>query len=726
MRKPHFWMQEGAEGGFSSVGVVIALTLVVALIFSSAQVYWINSRSGDIQFAADAGALAAENVVAEYYTVARCADAVVLTMTLFGMLVMGVGIVVSCIPYCQEAGAELMEFANDVFDTRDTIAKTSSAALTELQKALPFIAIANCALTVNANSAPGSTYIGIAILVPMEFEEVDYGDETNANTHLPEIAEKNIETQREVTELQKVKDQTDEAFRRGYSADCGNCTAGFANNPASHYSGTTRCMYERSNNANGQPALSWVSEQDWSFADGLNRARQHYRNRLNTDRPFGPTIADQAQHESRLILYRYILERLSAGYCTDNGSYVNIYLPSIPRSPSEWKQTHVYTDNVFPVSTDNVLHGTTQCSKYIEAGPAGMGSLASLDQNQLHRCESCEIDINRVGRTFNATTNMETGFEHWYREFREAAEDYEKYSNEYHEKEAKTKKDVDETVNLFDEALKAIKTERVNPHPPGRKGCIVIVMAPQPLRIPGALSSPLVANTGDVPMRLAISAAALAKDTESNILADFLEGVKANTRSEAVHTGLVAPDFILDIWGGMLEMYGKGCDGLSKGVGDMLRLVTFNQSSPLAAWAEKAIENCLEAIGLQPVDLHAPKPLIINSIHVARADSSGAVSSALLGVRNVYGMVSGGGSGTIVDAIIGSLNHQADLYADMAVEDGFELFRFSLGNEFYSIDVPIVVRMPKEAANQVTTILHDCLENLRQQLNGDDYIEIWR
>ena len=57
------------DGGFTSIGVVVAMTLVVTLLFTSSQIYWINSTAGDIRFAADAGALAAENVVGEYLIV---------------------------------------------------------------------------------------------------------------------------------------------------------------------------------------------------------------------------------------------------------------------------------------------------------------------------------------------------------------------------------------------------------------------------------------------------------------------------------------------------------------------------------------------------------------------------------------------------------------------------------------------------------------------------------
>ena len=65
------------------------MLLAVSLVMSSAQIAWVNSNSADAQFAADAGALAGENVVGEYLVVARVADAVVLSLSLLGISLLG-------------------------------------------------------------------------------------------------------------------------------------------------------------------------------------------------------------------------------------------------------------------------------------------------------------------------------------------------------------------------------------------------------------------------------------------------------------------------------------------------------------------------------------------------------------------------------------------------------------------------------------------------------------
>ena len=51
------------EEGSTTVGVALALLISLSLIFTSAQVYRVNSAAADVQDVADAVALAAENEV---------------------------------------------------------------------------------------------------------------------------------------------------------------------------------------------------------------------------------------------------------------------------------------------------------------------------------------------------------------------------------------------------------------------------------------------------------------------------------------------------------------------------------------------------------------------------------------------------------------------------------------------------------------------------------------
>ena len=90
-----FWDK---EGGFSTAGMVLALLITVCLLFTAARVYEVNSASADVQEVADAAALAAENVVAEFYIVVALCDATVLSLSLMFISTLALGVVCLCTP----------------------------------------------------------------------------------------------------------------------------------------------------------------------------------------------------------------------------------------------------------------------------------------------------------------------------------------------------------------------------------------------------------------------------------------------------------------------------------------------------------------------------------------------------------------------------------------------------------------------------------------------------
>ena len=95
-RARHAFHEE--DGGFSSLGMVIALLITLSLLFSTAQVYRVYSASADIQDVADASALAAQNQVAEFMVIVRVCDAIILSLSLAGLTCAGLGVVALCAP----------------------------------------------------------------------------------------------------------------------------------------------------------------------------------------------------------------------------------------------------------------------------------------------------------------------------------------------------------------------------------------------------------------------------------------------------------------------------------------------------------------------------------------------------------------------------------------------------------------------------------------------------
>ena len=117
------------EEGFTTTSMVLSLLVTLALLFTSAQVYRIQTASAEVQDVADAAALAAENQVAEFMLVARFCDAVVLSLSLTGITVTGLGIAALCTPVTASISDSV---TISVFPTQFKILIISSFAVSSL------------------------------------------------------------------------------------------------------------------------------------------------------------------------------------------------------------------------------------------------------------------------------------------------------------------------------------------------------------------------------------------------------------------------------------------------------------------------------------------------------------------------------------------------------------------------------------------------------------------
>lgn len=121
-----FW---GDDGGFSTLGMAVALLVTLSLVFSAAQVYRVSSASADIQEVADACVLAAEGEVAEFMIAVRVCDAVVLSLSLTSAAMFGLGVVALCAPPAAELGIELVNLGTKVLQARNTFAERAASGL---------------------------------------------------------------------------------------------------------------------------------------------------------------------------------------------------------------------------------------------------------------------------------------------------------------------------------------------------------------------------------------------------------------------------------------------------------------------------------------------------------------------------------------------------------------------------------------------------------------------
>ncbi|MDR2714796.1 MAG: hypothetical protein LBB42_04670 [Coriobacteriales bacterium] len=709
-----------SDGGFTTAGVAIALLLVLALLFTASQVRWVTSTSADIQFVADSGALAAQNIVAEYEVIAQVADAVVLSLSLFGLVVYGIAIVVSCIPFCQAIGEALLNFGNQIFEARNTVAQQAMRMLDALQRALPFLCAANAARVISGNHiAPNGAeqYLGLAIPLPLTGKAAEFPSD-ESQEYRDDMRDANENTAELTDEAQEAYERMEEAKLEGYMADCGN-------NP-------NYCMYERARglaNLSGTQNPYFSSVDTWLFDYAFARACAYYPARLAIECPATSALDEHVRSFARTRFYALAVTEIPKGHAhTSPDGTLDAHFPLLPRNTSETKETRLYTEQVYPVCAEGIIHGCYACPEYQSAGAGGLGSAQQLDNGTYGSCETCDFSATTIGKVAQASTSINNGFEYWYRRVAEAAEDYRQAAEDYNNYSSEAQKSAQESFDIFEEALAALKVPRIDPRPPGRNGCIAIVIDPSAHAMPAPFSSSLVGGNASLQPRLAISAAAMANDKAShdeNLLASFLDRVKDEADlSTAGGIGLGVFDKILSLWGSALLAYGEGTEGFARVVGDFLRSIPLVGSTPLGSWAEQTLVEMFEALGLQPARLSTPKPVLVNTLHVSLASDS-AAARALISAKQGYASLPGSGSGgfgtSLVDGLLGELEAQGDAF----LESEFTLFTISFGDNPSLPQIPIKISLPEWLVDKGKAALSDARSSLGAVVGGGGNNAIW-
>ncbi|MDR2671937.1 MAG: hypothetical protein LBC35_01295 [Coriobacteriales bacterium] len=710
-----------SDGGFTSVGVAVALLLVITLLFSAAQVRWVQSQSADIQFVADSAALAGGNVVGEYTVIVRIADAVVLSMSLFGLVVFGVAIVVSCIPYMQEVGLKLMEFGKKVFEARDKFSEGAQSALNNLQKALPFIAAVNSAVVIEGNSTISGSradYRGLAMLMPLTGEDVSFADDDEAQSSGDMIGEHNQNTAAATDEAQRAYEDMQSSKLEGYLADCGN-------NPA-------YCLYERANRLAGMSGGQnpyFSSVDSWLFDYAFLRAKTYYSRRLAQERPLDSSLAEQVKSFCRARYYHYAVQQMDSGWCrTAADGSLDAYFPLMPKNNEELRKTSLYTERVYPVCQNGLIHGSTSCSAYISAGPAGFASVADLEAGTYQQCPDCGFDINSIGRVASASTAVDNGFEYHYRRVASAAERYQAAARRYQESSGEAKESTQHSLDEFEQAIVSLKSKRLLPKPPGRNGVLAVVIDYSVQPVPTGFANSSVTGDAQLNPRLAVSACALEQEKathDSNVLASFADRAKAESRDGSLtNSALGAFDGILSVWSSVLMAYTDGGEAIGNGLSDFLDSIPLVKSTPLSRWAKGALTESIQAVGLQGADLSIPTPMLVNTLHVLRASDS-APARGLLKVKETYSAYSGQGSTSLGFGILDGLFSQLKGGLGQALEGEVVLFEISFGDYPGLPSIPITLSLPAELSERASTFIDEAAQNVGSRVFGGDSNAVW-
>ena len=436
------------EGGYTTVAMALSLLLSITLVLFAGRVQWSLSRAAEVQEIADASAMAGANVVARYATVAQVCDALVLTMGLAGLVTCGAALILAVIPGAGEAASGMLDLGTSVLDARSSFARSAVEGLRKLEGIVPALVVLDSIAVVEANEAEGLSYAGVAVPVP--FEGMSDFSSLDASVDTGDLERKARDMQNTSDRLEEARKRMDDALMRGWMADCGN---------------RPRCMRERAATLAGLAGSQnpdYPSPEVWTFGAALVRARTYYPVRRAVDVPEDGGIEALVDSCARKAFYDYAIEQLSGAYYVEHpDGRVDLLLPEFPHNTAEMRATSIYTEQRWPCTDQGarVLHATRACPG--ATGPAaGSASLAELDAGTVSRCPVCEMDATDMGKVAAASTSIDNGFEHYWREIVWASRDYERARNDYIGVEDELEDTAREGVDLFERALEQLSVER--------------------------------------------------------------------------------------------------------------------------------------------------------------------------------------------------------------------------------------------------------------------------
>lgn len=587
------------EGGYTTVAMAVALLVSVSLVFAAASAQWVQSRSAEVQEVADAAAMAGANSVAAFSTVAQVLDACVLSMGIAGMVTYGAGLVASCVPPLAPAGVELVSTGAQIIEARRSFSKSAAEGLRRLEAALPAIVVANSASCVLANSEEGLSYAGCAVPYPQQSQSDYSAIEADVNdASLMDLAE---QMRSIAAEEQAARERALAARDRGWWADCG----------ADPY-----CMQQRASTLAGLGGAQnpdYASAEGWTFGAPLARARNYYAARLGAASVSGTNGEQLTDVACRRAFYEYALSKVWEGsYAEAADGSVSIDLPALPHNTAQTRETTLYTDAVWPCTAEEggaTLHSSLACPG-AKGARAGSASLAQLEGGGVRECAECGMDVGQMGRVAAASTSIDNGFEHWWREVVEASKDYEQAKNEEVDAKRRLKEKAKEGASVFKDALDKLAAVRPALCPPGAWGCVAVVVRGEGTSVPAELTAAFL-SAAELPAGAAVSAAVLAPDPtteENNVLSSFFDGL---SDTESLMEGLL--DGVAGLWGRLLVGYGSAYDSVASAGGEFLDKLDGVLGGSVGSWLKGKLGEIMRTAGLEPADMRLRKPVLANT-----------------------------------------------------------------------------------------------------------------
>lgn len=715
------------EHGFSTLTVVVSLLISLSLIFSTAQVYRISSASADVQNVSDSSALAAQNEVAEFMLLVKVNDATILSLGLCGIITTGLGLVALCTPVTAVASEALLNAAQKILEARDNFANDAAKSLNTIQKSLPFLSSVKAyqIAALNNGGSFSANYMSIALLMPGEGIEINPGNIDAAKNTLNDINSRANDIRDAAQKAEDAAKAANEAKLKAFIADCGG-------NP-------NYCMYERAKNKafmTGSNNPLYNNVDNWTFSVPLNRSKAYYPTRLNIEKPAGSSINEQANSNLRKVFYSYASNQMSSAYVYEYEDDFDAYFPHLPKNTDEMRQTTIYTDPCFPVSSNAdglCMHAYSGCPGC--GSVSYYGSISNMESGGYKQCEYCKFSASSMGKVASASTAINNGYEYHYSIVENAAREYKAAKDAIKPLNAKVKGFAENFLNILKNLIKDIANKRIYAKPPGSYGAICMTVNTSSAPASNGFESSFVKTNATLGVRAAVSGVTMIEEESAegkDVLNSFTNGIKDKMPGIAGPLGIV-----LNAWSKILQGYNKGQDALIDSIETSLNQLPLVSASGLGTWAAKKMKTIMETCGLEPVNLKALKPVLINSFYVANEENkenpntSAGYMSKSFAIKYLTIKDKAATYNELSNQVLSGVSNGNELLKAINLEEAFN----SNGSIELAVikplgdlgpSIPIVIKLPKSTTNTLNNIVSQIAGALQSILGSAWGGKIWR
>lgn len=598
--------------GYTSIASALALLVSLSLIFACLNVQWIFGRTSKIQRVADASALAGSQVVSKYASIVQIVDASTLSLGLTGVLCFAAGIVSALIPGAQVFSTTMLDTGSKVFDAQRTFVNTANKGLDTLEQTLPLLIFANGAGIGLKNGDSETTYSVLTIPVPLTGES--NFDNYKADVEDEDLKSKTIDLQDKTQALNDLENEVKNIKYRAWILDCG---------------GEPRSLFERTQQLatpTAQENIKYDSVDNWNFGASISRARVYYRKRLQQENPQSYQGDLRGDSALRKHFYEYALKEVNKAYYreSDDGT-IDMYMPNLANNENKIRASSLFTEKIWPVvQKDGKEYVYPDIS--MAQGSSGLVtyvSLADIDSGAYESSSDYPLSAKKLGQVANASTNIDNGFEYYWRHIRQEAERYVPKYKKLKEKKDQLKQESENRRKELMNMLRESKSSSIDIKPAGYKGVISIAYRGETVDTPDAITKTFL-TTKQIPKGAAISASALAPEkstSDTNVLSVFFDGLQ---RKVGLLGGVL--DGIATIWSQLLLGYEKMVDTLVSAAFSTLDFIDGIIGGSIASWIKGKIIDGLKASGFDPVDLSLYKPVLVPSQSVL--DNGGYTSAS--------------------------------------------------------------------------------------------------